>query len=270
LRSGTFAAGSAPCVMSLTGPLADFVEPGYQVCSRYHADILRPGICASDPLECVARATRRAKHLLFSRSVSSAVRKNICLCENRNIDYIPHRPASTTRTFRPIVTLTWGGMRWTRERKTNCADAYGQAVWSCPPDAGVNPRVEEPGETEANKPGTPGRSRSSRSTIAQGVPDVSALPVVTTACVHHYPSCTRGCGCGQRPAFPAPSFSRATCDAKPGREIAPRECGFTSSPLSWPASSGPSSIPEASQLSTAVSGILGRPVKPGDDRRTAV
>jgi len=64
----------------------------------------------------------------------------------------------------------------------------------------------EPGETEANKPGTPGRSRSSRSTIAQGVPDVSALPVVTTACVHHYPSCTRGCGCGQRPAFPAPSF----------------------------------------------------------------
>jgi hypothetical protein len=30
--------------------------------------------------------------------------------------------------------------------------------------------------TVANKPGTPGRSRSSRKTIAQGMPDVSALP----------------------------------------------------------------------------------------------
>jgi hypothetical protein len=29
--------------------------------------------------------------------------------------------------------------------------------------------------------------------------------------------------------------------------------------------SGASSIPEASRLSTAVSGILGRPVEPGDD-----
>jgi hypothetical protein len=83
-----------------------------------------------------------------------------------------------------------------------------------PPTLGSIPRVEEPGETEANKPGTPGRSRSSRSTIAQGVPDVSALPVVTTACVHHYPSCTRGCGCGQRPAFPAPSFFKGDLRCK--------------------------------------------------------
>jgi len=52
-------------------------------------------------------------------------------------------------------------------------EADGQAVWSCPPDAGDNPRVEEPGGTGAKKPGTPGRSRSSRSTIAQGMPDVS-------------------------------------------------------------------------------------------------
>ena len=39
-------------------------------------------------------------------------------------------------------------------------EAYGQAVWSCPRDAGVNPRVESPGGTVANKPDTPGRARS--------------------------------------------------------------------------------------------------------------
>jgi hypothetical protein len=43
-----------------------------------------------------------------------------------------------------------------------------------PLDAGVNPRVEEPGGTEANKPETPRRVRSSRKAIAQGVPIVSA------------------------------------------------------------------------------------------------
>ena len=38
---------------------------------------------------------------------------------------------------------------------------------------------DDPLTTGASKPGTPGRARSSRSTIAQGVPDRSALPVVT-------------------------------------------------------------------------------------------
>jgi hypothetical protein len=126
--------------------------PDTRSVSCTNADIVRPGICASEPLACVALATRRAIHLLFSRSVSRGVRKNIYLYENRNRDYISQRPASTTRTFRPIVTLTWGGMRWTRERKTNCASAYGQAVWSCPPDAGVNPRVKSPGRRRLTSP----------------------------------------------------------------------------------------------------------------------
>src|SRR5438270_1220350 len=37
--------------------------------------------------------------------------------------------------------------------------------------------------TVANKPGAPGRSRSSCKTIAQGMPDVSAGPVVPAACI---------------------------------------------------------------------------------------
>ena len=57
-----------------------------------------------------------------------------------------------------------------KAREMMRAQAYGQAVWSCPLDAGVKP-VEMRSATEANKPDTPGRARSSRKTIAQGVPE---------------------------------------------------------------------------------------------------
>ena len=40
--------------------------------------------------------------------------------------------------------------------------ADGQAVWSCPPDAGVKSCETFREATVANKPGTPGRARSSR------------------------------------------------------------------------------------------------------------
>ncbi len=60
--------------------------------------------------------------------------------------------------------------------------AYGQAVWFWLPDAGVKfvgwrcrPSVRHAAQAMvAKKPGTPGRARSSRKAIAQGVPDVSA------------------------------------------------------------------------------------------------
>jgi hypothetical protein len=47
--------------------------------------------------------------------------------------------------------------------------AYGQAVWSCPANAGDKLR-NGPRSDGGNKAGSPGRSRSSRKTIAQGVP----------------------------------------------------------------------------------------------------
>src|SRR5580700_1654205 len=43
-------------------------------------------------------------------------------------------------------------------------------------------------------------------TIARGMPDVSGVTVVTNACAFYH--CARGCGRAERPAFPAPSFSR--------------------------------------------------------------
>jgi len=52
-------------------------------------------------------------------------------------------------------------------RKACGVSAYGQAVWSRPLDAGVK-FAGDPQATEANKPDTPGRARSSRSNHCAG------------------------------------------------------------------------------------------------------
>ena len=72
-------------------------------------------------------------------------------------------------------------------------DAYGQAVWSCPLDAGVKLCRAICAATVTKKPDTPGRARSSRKAIAQGVPDVSALPDDLWA---FFFSAHKACGCG--------------------------------------------------------------------------
>jgi hypothetical protein len=60
----------------------------------------------------------------------------------------------------------------------NCAD--GEIVRSRSPDAEIKfRRALLAGTTVANKPGTPGRTRISRNTIAQGMPDCFGVPVVT-------------------------------------------------------------------------------------------
>jgi hypothetical protein len=56
---------------------------------------------------------------------------------------------------------TWCGMRWTRLGRKACGvNAYGQAVWSCPLDAGVKLCEAICAATVAKKPDTPGRARS--------------------------------------------------------------------------------------------------------------
>ena len=92
--------------------------------------------------------------------------------------------------------------------QTSAVHAYGEVAWSRCPDAGIKLAVDEPPTTEANKPGTPGRSRISRDTIAQGMPDCFGVPVVT--CLRAFFHCTQGCGCDKHPAFPAPSFLRGS------------------------------------------------------------
>ena len=63
-------------------------------------------------------------------------------------------------------------------RKTCGAVAYGQAVWSCPANAGDKPVGQLAGDG-GKKAGSPGRSRSSRKTIAQGVPGDVGVPVLS-------------------------------------------------------------------------------------------
>jgi hypothetical protein len=117
-------------------------------------------------------------------------------------------------------------MRWTRWCRKTCGRS--RTVKPCGSgspmlesslrDGDIGPSVRDAAQAMvANKPGTPGRARSSRKTIAQGMPCDFGLPVLT--CGHLSFSAHRACGCGQRPAFPAPSvFWRDDVDAKSGRK----------------------------------------------------
>jgi hypothetical protein len=75
----------------------------------------------------------------------------------------------------------------------------GSSEWRCP------------FATEANKPGTPGRARSSRKPIAQGVRVVPASPDYL---VGIFLSAHETSGCGQRPVLPAPSVLRGPTNCK--------------------------------------------------------
>jgi len=97
-------------------------------------------------------------------------------------------------------------MRWTLWRRVD-ERSHRRTAKSCGPGAptlALSSRgSNSAGVTVANKPGTPGRSRISRKTIAQGRPGdlgntCGDYPVLL--------SLHRGRGCGQHPAFPAPSY----------------------------------------------------------------
>jgi hypothetical protein len=113
--------------------------------------------------------------------------------------------------------------------------------------------------TVAKKPGRRGERAISRKAIAQGMPDRFGCPVV--ACVR---KCTffarKAHGCGQHPVFPAPSELRR--DPTLHHSDAKRAAGMLSHIPSavMLRESGASSAPRPIGSSTAVSGILGRPV----------
>jgi hypothetical protein len=64
---------------------------------------------------------------------------------------------------------------------------------------------------------------------------------------------------------PRPLCFKGDDDMHNSGGFAPRGYFALFSPLSWPGLTGPSSIPETFDVTSAFSGILGRPVKPGDD-----
>jgi len=70
-----------------------------------------------------------------------------------------HTPISSHPEGRTRRHLRGTRMRWTQAVPgEGMQRADGEGVWSCPPDAGVNPGSKARG-TEARKPGTPGRAR---------------------------------------------------------------------------------------------------------------
>src|SRR5258705_11294150 len=82
---------------------------------------------------------------------------------------------------------------------------------------------EEAQATVSNKPGHRGEREVSRKTIARGMPGRSGVTVVTMlVCLFFY---TRGCGCIERPAFPAPSDFKGERFMHSSGEFTPRECG---------------------------------------------
>jgi hypothetical protein len=101
------------------------------------------------------------------------------------------------------------GMRWTRWRRarsfvrTNSADADAKSCGPGLPTLRPSSREMISRAIGANKPGPQGERAISVKTIAQGMPDDSAEPVVPSPCFFH---CTGAMGCGQHPAFPAPSL----------------------------------------------------------------
>jgi hypothetical protein len=105
---------------------------------------------------------------------------------------------------RCATSSTWSGMRWTRTARETSADCL-RTVKSCGSDApilGVKPVRRSAGDGVKQR-GHRGEREVSRKTIARGMPGRSGVTVVTT--LVRFLFCVRGCGCIERPAFPAPS-----------------------------------------------------------------
>ena len=103
---------------------------------------------------------------------SSVPRKNICLSDIQNMIKRSHPARMRGETRRHD---SWCGLRWTHFSPQGVRQARVRS--SCVvliPRRWDQAPGQKPGAMEANKPGTPGRARSSRNTIAQGVPVVSA------------------------------------------------------------------------------------------------
>jgi hypothetical protein len=169
---------------------------------------------------------RRANHSRARKPVQSPRKKYFAFSESqisRSVHAVPLLQRGVSRTSR-----TWGGMRWTQwRRKTGGADADGKIVWSWRPDAGAKFLRSKLLRSDGGKRArSPGRSRISRKTIAQGRPDVSGEPVVSNSCAFYFAHEAAG-ALGTRSSLrPLISFGRH-CLAKLGR-IVPRERGGVS------------------------------------------
>ena len=136
----------------------------------------------------------------------------------------PGRPKGTYA----IVTERRRGMRWTLQcQAVSLARRNAQrTAKSCGPGAATvaSIRAGPCGNGNGdNKRRSPGRARISRQTIARGKPGCFGCTCLIRVRLSTF--CTRRCGRGKRPAFPAPFLRRRTTRLQNPGENAPRECG---------------------------------------------
>ena len=126
-----------------------------------------------------------------------------------------------------IATDVGSGTRWTCWcRKASGANADGEIVWSRSPDAGIK-RAGDLQATEANKPGTPRRSRISRKPLRREC-RLFRLPCGCLRAQVHFSLHARlaGAACIRHSLRPL-AFRGRRNDASPGH-VVPRECGCMS------------------------------------------
>ena len=154
----------------------------------------------------VAPVPRRAKHLLFSRNVSIPRRKNKSVFENQKQAYISSRPALPTEgVSRSLRHVARDAMDAHLPQKRAAGARTAKPCGPDPPTLGSSLVDDESVRRWWLKsPVHQGERGVSRKAIAQGVPDVFGF---TCSDYAGGPSlcCPLGYGCGQRPAFPAPS-----------------------------------------------------------------
>src|SRR5581483_9586146 len=110
---------------------------------------------------------------------------------------------------------SWCGLRWTLvDRKACGAIAYGQAAWSCPPDAGVKPRVKSPGRRRLTSPVLRGERGAAVTPLRRECRVISAY-LCWPACVFCFARVAVGAACTRHSLRPL--FSEGHRIAKLGR-----------------------------------------------------
>jgi hypothetical protein len=128
----------------------------------------------------VALTTRRAKHLRIYRNACQALRAKIFFFPKHRI-YDLTKPSRPHEGRNAIVTIRGAGCDGRASAARRAARRVRSSRVVLSPRRWGQANGDDPFATEANKPGTPGRARSSRKTIAQGVPSDFGVPVL--ACV---------------------------------------------------------------------------------------
>ena len=154
--------------------------------------------------------------LIFRNPCQAHLAKIILFIRNPNHPYCPPVPRSLQRRF-AVVTKRGagcGGRVGINRRVMRAAD--GEGVWSWSPDAGIKSRVTSPWRRGLSSPVPRGERAVSRNPL-RGECRLFRLPCgcLRAQCASF--SARKASGCGQHPAFPAPSGvqeGRYSCKAR--------------------------------------------------------